>query len=49
MGYDKPLPILNEDTRSFWNGCREHQLRFQKCTDCGHIRWPVSFICPKCH
>jgi uncharacterized OB-fold protein len=49
MDYNKPLPVLNEDTRSFWNGCKEHQLRFQKCKDCGHIRWPVSLICPECY
>jgi len=47
--YDKPLPKINEDNKEFWKGCREHKLRFQKCTDCGHIRWPASLICPRCH
>lgn len=49
MDYSKPLPILNEDTKSFWSGCKEHELRFQKCKDCGHIRWPASMICPECY
>ncbi len=45
----KPLPKVNADTRQFWDGCKSHELRFQKCKDCGHIRWPASIICPLCH
>lgn len=49
MDYDKPLPKLNADSRPFWSGCKEHQLRFQKCNNCGHVRWPASIICPMCY
>ena len=49
MEYKKPLPKPNDDNRLFWEGCREHQLRFQKCVDCGHVRWPPSIICPICY
>ena len=49
VDYNKPLPNVNEDTREFWTGCKAHELRFQKCKDCGHIRWPASMICPVCH
>jgi uncharacterized OB-fold protein len=49
MAYKKPLPKPNADTRPFWEGCREHQLRFQRCGHCGHVRWPPSVICPACH
>ena len=49
MDYEKPLPVPNADTAPFWDGCRKHELRFQKCKECGHIRWPPSIICPKCH
>ena len=49
MAYEKPLPEPNADTKPFWDGCREHQLRFQKCLNCGHVRWPASIICPLCH
>jgi uncharacterized OB-fold protein len=48
-GYDKPLPKLNSDTRPFWEGCKKHELRFQRCLGCGHVIWPSSIICPKCH
>ena len=49
MSYKKPLPKPNADTAHFWDGCREHELRFQKCAKCGHVRWPASFLCPTCH
>jgi uncharacterized protein len=48
MSSGKPLPIIDADSRLFWNGCREHQLRFQKCEDCGWVRWPASGVCPEC-
>ncbi|HON38121.1 MAG: Zn-ribbon domain-containing OB-fold protein [Desulfomonilia bacterium] len=48
MEYTKPLPRINSDNREFWEGCRNHELRFQKCASCGHIRFPASYVCPKC-
>jgi uncharacterized OB-fold protein len=49
MSYEKPLPIINEDNAPYWEYAREHQLRMQKCVNCGHIRFPVSIVCPRCH
>ena len=49
MTYKKPLPQPNSDNKSFWEGCREHQLRFQKCQSCNHVRWPPGIICPQCY
>jgi len=49
VAYEKPLPRPNGDTGPFWEGCKEHQLRFQRCSSCGHVRWPPSVICPICH
>lgn len=49
MPYDKPLPKINADNRTFWEGCRDRELRFQQCSDCGHVRWPASNLCPRCH
>ena len=45
----KPLPRLNADTKTFWEGCRSQRLTFQKCGDCGHVRWPAAILCPQCH
>jgi uncharacterized OB-fold protein len=47
--YSKPLPKLNGDNRPFWEGCKQHELRFQQCTACGLVRWPPAFLCPQCH
>jgi len=41
--------FLHPDNREFWNFCREKKLIFQKCTNCGKIRWPYSFCCPECY
>ena len=49
MSYNKPLPRPNPDTQPFWDACQQHELRFQKCLDCDHVRWPASIICPSCY
>ena len=49
MTYNKPLPVINEDNAPFWEYCHQHELRMQKCTRCGHIRFPPGVVCPKCH
>ena len=49
MAHEKPLPQPTADTKPFWDGCKDHQLRFQKCVKCHHVRWPPSMFCPECH
>lgn len=46
--YSKPLPTIRDENRPFWEGCREHRLRMQRCDDCGHVRFPISHCCPQC-
>jgi uncharacterized protein len=47
--YLKPLPDLsNEHTRPFWDYVKQHELRLQKCQDCGHIRFPATPVCTEC-
>lgn len=45
----KPLPVPDQDTRPFWEACREHELRAQRCTSCGRFRWPPQSFCPGCY
>ena len=40
---------MNGDNKEFWAGCKGHELRFQRCEACGHVRWPASIICPMCY
>ena len=47
--YKKPLPVVNDDNRQYWEYCKKHELRMQKCLGCGHVRFPSSIICPACH
>jgi uncharacterized OB-fold protein len=47
--YTKPLPIINDDNRQYWEYCQRHELRMQRCNDCGYIRFPPGVLCPRCH
>lgn len=49
MDYDKLSLRPNADNKFFWDACKEHQLRFQRCSNCTYIRWPASVICPVCY
>jgi hypothetical protein len=43
------LPEPTPETRFFWDGCREGELRLQRCTDCGgDAYFPPRPFCPKC-
>lgn len=48
MTYTKPLPVITDSNREFWEGCKRGKLRMQKCGGCGHIRYPVGHACPRC-
>ncbi|MDL2313448.1 OB-fold domain-containing protein [Desulfovibrio sp. OttesenSCG-928-C14] len=47
----QPLPFpprVSYDTEPFWKYCAAHELRLQKCSACGAVRWPVALVCPQC-
>jgi uncharacterized OB-fold protein len=46
--YAKPLPTIDAETRPFWEACRAHELRAQRCTGCHRFRWPPRPLCPHC-
>ena len=48
MTYTKPLPVISDSNREFWEGCKRGKLRLQKCGGCGHIRYPIAHACPRC-
>ncbi len=43
-----PLPTPDEDSQPFWGYCREGELRAQRCTACGRLRYPPRPTCPQC-
>jgi uncharacterized OB-fold protein len=32
----------------FWEGCTKHELRYQRCADCGQATFPPSEHCRSC-
>jgi uncharacterized protein len=44
----KPLPGVEEDNKPFWDYCKQHELRVQKCLECGKLFYPPSAMCPHC-
>jgi uncharacterized protein len=48
VSYPKPLPVLDPETRPFWEACRRGRLMLQRCSDCGHVRFPPTRFCARC-
>ena len=46
--HGKPLPVPDIDSAPYWEGCRQHRLIIQRCTECGHSRFPPTGMCPHC-
>lgn len=46
--YTKPLPDITAESRPFWEGCKRHQLLFQRCRDCGTFQHYPRGVCASC-
>ena len=46
--YDKPVPLPYSVSEGFWQAARRHELRLQKCLECGRFRYPPSPACSGC-
>ena len=46
--YLKPLPFPDAETRPYWEWAKKHELRMQRCRDCGHVRFPPALLCARC-
>lgn len=44
----RQLPVADEDTLAFWEGCRRGRLLIQQCGDCHAFRFPPAPLCPRC-
>jgi len=45
----RPKPGMSDDTRYFWDGCKQGQLLIQRCTHCATLRHPPAPVCIQCH
>jgi len=43
-----PIPVANPDNAGFWEGCRQHELRLQRCVQCRAYRHHPRPCCPIC-
>lgn len=48
-GKSLPLPVINEVTAPFWEGCRKHVFLLQRCSGCRAYRYRPESYCPKCN
>jgi len=44
----KPIPQPDELTQPYWDAAKRHELRIQRCAECGEYRHPPAPACPKC-
>ena len=44
----RPTPTIDDGNKAFWDACEAGELRLQRCTPCGHLRYPISTVCPEC-
>lgn len=47
--YAKPLPKVTDESRPFWEGCKAHELRIQRCDSCARFRFPPQKMCRHCN
>ncbi|MEU7811113.1 OB-fold domain-containing protein [Pseudonocardia sp. NPDC049154] len=43
-----PPQQIDADSQPFWGHTRRHELRCQRCTACGRLRFPAAPLCPTC-
>lgn len=48
LPYAKPLPVLEGLSGEFYAWCRQGELRFQRCTQCGTFRHVPREVCAEC-
>lgn len=45
----RPLPRATAETRLFWDGCADGEVRFQTCARCGQVQLIPRSRCASCH
>jgi uncharacterized OB-fold protein len=46
--YKKQLPMIHPANAPYWAALKNHELRMQRCKECGTLRYPVSPVCYQC-
>jgi len=45
----RPAPTVSRDSRFFWEGAKQDELRIQRCNACGRLHHPPRPMCSECH
>jgi len=48
MSHRSPRPSPDRDSEPYWQALRESELRLQRCSGCGALRWPPRALCNRC-
>jgi uncharacterized OB-fold protein len=43
-----PVPVVNPETKPFWDGTAEGRLLLQRCVGCAAVVWYPRTFCPQC-
>ncbi len=46
--HKKPLPYIHPETKEYWDGAKEHELRIRRCRSCGAYHFYPRDFCPSC-
>src|SRR5574341_127104 len=47
--YEKPLPVVDPESKPYWDAAKQHRLVIQQCQDCrAYVFYPRA-LCPHCH
>jgi uncharacterized OB-fold protein len=47
--YLKPIPVPTAETQPYWDATKQHELRIQRCKNCGQFRHYPQPMCPNCY
>ncbi len=45
---DRPLPVINEETKPYWDGAKNEKLMVQQCPNCEKYIFYPRALCPHC-
>lgn len=45
----RPVPVVSDVSRPYWEGCRRGVLLVQECGRCGHRQLYPRSVCSACH
>ena len=48
IDHPKPLPVITEDSRPFWEGCQQGKLLLQYCGACQRYQFYPRLFCMQC-